>query len=670
MEMIFINNKPIQITNWDYTILQISEHVGISIPRFCYHEKLSIAGNCRMCMVEIKNISKPVIACATSITKDMYIFTNSELVKIARENVLELLLINHPLDCPIRDQGGECDPQDQSIIFGTDRGRFIESKRSVEDKELGPIVKTIMTRCIHCTRCVRYAEEVAGNPILGTMGRGKDMEIGTYVETSFDSEIIGNIVDLCPVGASTSKPYAFKARSWELQSSDCFDIFDSLGSFIRIDAKGNEVMRVLPRKNDLLNEEWITDKVRFFYEGASINRLLFPVINRSRLIHCSIEFAFNFYIYLYNKAKLNSFSSMVTILQDNLDLTDILHYRIFNDSLGIYTYFNRAISKRMSSDLRKSWLLNKNIVSFSNTVHFLFMNVNLKYECSVLNAILFRSVFQHEFDVQHKRVYYIGNYFKNTFPIIHVGLTNNTSMNIQVGKSFLCFHLYLNDITFVDSSNFPMFNFSAEDYVNTFNIFSPSNISTSYIASTSGELNSLELGLCFDFPEEKNYSFLHLIGNDSVTFLPNSEIKIYSGHHLPEQLIFDLYLPTACFYEIPKHNISSLWLNNQLDLNSFSDKTINVPGEVYDNITIIKVLIDLAIGSSANFNVQFIKLIDLVCYISNKSGIHYFNNISFNESIVLQPQWNASIFYQSDSYSKNSKTLYSAYKNHLNHLLY
>lgn len=250
--MIFINNKKIEITNWDFTILQISERIGISIPRFCYHEQLSIAGNCRMCMVEVKNSVKPVIACATSISKDMQIFTNTELVKVARENVLELLLINHPLDCPIRDQGGECDLQDQSLVFGTDRGRFIENKRSVEDKELGPIVKTIMTRCIHCTRCIRYTEEIAGIPILGTMGRGRDTEIGTYINTMFDSEIIGNIVDICPVGALTSKPYAFRARSWELQSSESFDIFDSLVSFIRIDTKGNEVMRVLPRKNDLL----------------------------------------------------------------------------------------------------------------------------------------------------------------------------------------------------------------------------------------------------------------------------------------------------------------------------------------------------------------------------------------------------------------------------------
>jgi NADH-quinone oxidoreductase chain G len=390
--MIYVNNKPVQIVNWDYTILQISEKIGISIPRFCYHEQLSIAGNCRMRMVEVKNTVKPVIACATSLTENMHIFTNSELVKMARENVLELLLINHPLDCPICDQGGERDLQDQNIVFGGDRGRYIELKRSVEDKELGPIVKTIMTRCIHCTRCVRYAEEIAGIPVIGTMGRGRDTEISTYVSTTLDSEIIGNIVDLCPVGALTSKPYAFKARSWELQSVDSVDIFDSLGSYMRIDAKGNEVMRVLPRRNDLLNEEWISDKVRFFYEGARINRLMFPLVRTSvnlnvgyNLIHCSKEFAFSLFMDFYNKARLEKDKTMISVVRDNMNLMDLLAYRVLTDQLNINTYMYRSNEKILNSNLRKNWLLNSSVGEFVNTEHLVFNNVNLKYECSVLN---------------------------------------------------------------------------------------------------------------------------------------------------------------------------------------------------------------------------------------------------------------------------------------------
>lgn len=210
--MIRINDKEIKVSNWDYTVLQLCEQLGISIPRFCYHRELTIAGNCRMCMIEIKNSVKPIIACATSLSDNMNIYTNSELVKIARENVLELLLINHPLDCPICDQGGECDLQDQTLLFGSDRGRFYEYKRAVENKECGPLIKTIMNRCIHCTRCVRFINELAGNNQLGITGRGYKMEIGFYIDNFLDSEVSGNIIDLCPVGALTSKPYAFKGR--------------------------------------------------------------------------------------------------------------------------------------------------------------------------------------------------------------------------------------------------------------------------------------------------------------------------------------------------------------------------------------------------------------------------------------------------------------------------
>lgn len=218
---IFINNKKINVPDWSWTVFQLCDSLDIKIPRFCYHEKLSIAGNCRMCMVEITSSLKPVISCATSLSDGISILTNSSLVKKAREGVLEFLLINHPLDCPICDQGGECDLQDQTIIYGSDKGRFSEVKRSVEDKDVGPIVKTIMTRCIHCTRCVRFFEEVAGNPMLGTMGRGRDTEISTYLVSTFlNSDISGNVVDLCPVGALTSKPYSYRTRGWRILATN------------------------------------------------------------------------------------------------------------------------------------------------------------------------------------------------------------------------------------------------------------------------------------------------------------------------------------------------------------------------------------------------------------------------------------------------------------------
>jgi NADH dehydrogenase (ubiquinone) Fe-S protein 1 len=673
--MIYINNKPIQIINWDYTILQVSEQVGISIPRFCYHEQLTIAGNCRMCMVEVKNVLKPVIACATSLTKEMHIFTNSELVKIARENVLELLLINHPLDCPICDQGGERDLQDLDMVFGTDRGRFIESKRSVEDKEFGPIVKTIMTRCIHRTRCVRYAEELAGLPIIGTMGRGKETEISTYIGSKLDSEIIGNIVDICPVGALTSKPYAFKARSWELQNMDSYDIFDSLGSFIRIDVKGNEVMRILPRKNDVLNEEWITDKVRFFYEGTCVNRLLFPVVktkenNINYLVYCSMEFALNLFVNLYNKSKLALDKSMISISQDNMDLMDLLFYRILMDRLNINVYHNSNISKCVSSDIRKDWLLNSSIIDFVKVNTFVFCNVNLKYECSVLNALINKNIFNSDIDLMENRVYYIGNYFKNTYEMNHIGLTNNTLMNIQMGKHYFNNLMYKQNMNFVDSSNNPLFSMSMDNYLNSFSCYLDSTMKSSYIGKTSGELNHLETGISFNFPEDKDYSFLYVLGNDFNIKLPKADYMIYTGHHIPKDLNFHLYIPTISFYEVPQVNfVLPKWLNNQLLVGEFFDRIITSPGESYDNISIFQIISKLLFSSNDLLNNHFIKIEENYLFSSTYENLINIVNDSesFTNNILLLSIWNPKLFYQSDSYSQNSKTLYLAYKNHLNH---
>ena len=268
------------------TILQACEDAGAEIPRFCYHERLSIAGNCRMCLVEVKGAPKPVASCAMAV-RDLrpgpngeppVVLTRSPMVKKAREGVMEFLLINHPLDCPICDQGGECDLQDQAMAYGIDKNRYIENKRAVEDKHIGPLVKTIMTRCIHCTRCVRFVSEVTGVAELGAIGRGEDMEITTYLEAAMSSELQGNVIDLCPVGALTSKPYAFKARPWELSKTESVDVMDALGSAIRVDARGREVMRILPRLNEDVNEEWISDKTRFVWDGLGAQRLDRPYV--------------------------------------------------------------------------------------------------------------------------------------------------------------------------------------------------------------------------------------------------------------------------------------------------------------------------------------------------------------------------------------------------------
>ncbi len=288
MAKLKVDGKEIEVPD-HYTLLQAAEAAGAEVPRFCFHERLSVAGNCRMCLVEVKGgPPKPQASCAMGV-RDLRpgpngeapeMFTNSPMVKKAREGVMEFLLINHPLDCPICDQGGECDLQDQAMAFGGDASRFAENKRAVEDKDLGPLVKTVMTRCIHCTRCVRFTTEIAGITELGLTGRGEDAEIASYLERALTSELQGNVIDLCPVGALTSKPYAFHARPWELNKTESIDVMDAVGSAIRVDTRGREVMRILPRLNEAVNEEWISDKTRFVWDGLKTQRLDRPYVRR------------------------------------------------------------------------------------------------------------------------------------------------------------------------------------------------------------------------------------------------------------------------------------------------------------------------------------------------------------------------------------------------------
>jgi NADH-quinone oxidoreductase subunit G len=286
MANIKVDGKLVEVPDY-FTLMQAAEAAGAEIPRFCYHERLSVAGNCRMCLVEVKGgPPKPQASCAMSV-KDLRpgpngeapeMFTNTPMVKKAREGVMEFLLINHPLDCPICDQGGECDLQDQAMAYGVDKNRYAENKRAVEDKYIGPLVKTSMNRCIHCTRCVRFTTEVAGISEMGLIGRGEDAEITTYLEQALSSELQGNVIDLCPVGALTSKPYAFHARPWELVKTESIDVMDAVGSNIRVDSRGREVMRILPRVNDAINEEWISDKTRFIWDGLKSQRLDRPYV--------------------------------------------------------------------------------------------------------------------------------------------------------------------------------------------------------------------------------------------------------------------------------------------------------------------------------------------------------------------------------------------------------
>ncbi|XP_027146684.1 NADH-ubiquinone oxidoreductase 75 kDa subunit, mitochondrial [Larimichthys crocea] len=396
---VFVDGTPVMVEPGT-TVLQACEKVGMQIPRFCYHERLSVAGNCRMCLVEIEKVPKPVAACAMPVMKGWNILTNSDKTRKAREGVMEFLLANHPLDCPICDQGGECDLQDQSMQFGSDRSRFTEGKRAVEDKNIGPLIKTIMTRCIQCTRCVRFASEIAGVEDLGTTGRGNDLQIGTYVEKMFMSELSGNVIDICPVGALTSKPYAFTARPWETRKTESIDVLDALGSNIVVTTRGGEVMRILPRINEDINEEWISDKTRFAYDGLKRQRLTQPMVKNEsgQLVPTTWEDALTRAAGALQGVEGNDVAAVVGGLVDAealVSLKDLLN-RLNSDNLCTEEAFPMDGA---GSDLRSNYLLNTGIAGIEEADLLLLVGTNPRYEAPLFNARIRKGWLHNELQV-------------------------------------------------------------------------------------------------------------------------------------------------------------------------------------------------------------------------------------------------------------------------------
>ena len=361
------------------------EAAGIEVPRFCYHERLSIAGNCRMCLVEIeKTPPKPISSCTYPASEGMVVHTDTPMVRNGRKGVMEFLLINHPLDCPICDQGGECDLQDQAMAYGSDTSRYDENKRAVQDKDLGPLVKTVMTRCIHCTRCIRFITEVAGVPDLGATARGEGMEVGTYVEKALSSELSGNIIDLCPVGALTSKPYAFSARSWELKKTDSVDVLDAVGTNIRIDARGPEVLRILPRLNEDVNEEWLGDKSRFALDGLKRRRLDRPWLRRDgKLAPASWDEAF---AAIADKLHGVSGDRIGAIAGDLCDAESMLALKDLMAALGSANTDCRQDGAALNGSRRDYYAFNTSIAGIEDADALLIIGSNPRKEAPVLNA--------------------------------------------------------------------------------------------------------------------------------------------------------------------------------------------------------------------------------------------------------------------------------------------
>ncbi|KAI1084079.1 hypothetical protein F5B20DRAFT_526647 [Whalleya microplaca] len=543
-------------------LIQACEKAGSTVPRYCYHEKLMIAGNCRMCLVEVERAPKPVASCAWPVQPGMVVKTNSPLTHKAREGVMEFLLANHPLDCPICDQGGECDLQDQSMRYGADRGRFHEigGKRGVEDKNIGPLIKTSMNRCIHCTRCIRFANDIAGAPEMGSYGRGNDIQIGTYLEQNLDSEMSGNVIDLCPVGALTSKPYAFRARPWELKKTESIDVLDGLGSAIRVDSRGLEVMRVLPRLNDDVNEEWINDKTRFACDGLKTQRLTMPLVRREgKFEPASWEQALTEIAAAYQQIapKANEFKAIageLTELESMVALKDLAN-KLGSDNLALdMPSGDKPLAHGI--DVRSNYLFNSKIWAVEDADCILLVGTNPRHEAAGLNARIRKQWLRSDLEIG-----VVGESWDSTFEFEHLGtdlaalkkalagpfgkLLQSAKKPMIIVGSGVTEHpdakAYYELIgSFVEKN---AANFLTEEH-NGFNILQRA-------ASRAG---AFEVGFTTPSPAvaETKPKFIWLLGADEIddADIPKDAFVVYQGHHGDRGAqIADVILPGAAYTE-------------------------------------------------------------------------------------------------------------------------
>jgi NADH dehydrogenase (ubiquinone) Fe-S protein 1 len=429
--MIFVQIDGIEILiDKGKSVLQACEFLKKDVPRFCYHKELLIAGNCRMCLVEIERFPKPVASCAMPLSEKMIIYTETPLVRKARESVLEFLLMNHPLDCPICDQGGECDLQNQTFKFGGDRSRFFKKyKRSVEDKNFGILIKTVMTRCIHCTRCVRFADEIAGVNLLGTTGRGSEMEIGFYIKNIFQSELSGNVIDLCPVGALTSKPYAFSFRPWELKEYNSIDLNDALGAHIRVDVRDNRIIRILPRNYYLINDSWISDKARFSFDGIRYQRLINIFFYGKEISWRKFMDFFVFVNWLFLKKNYKELNLQFLCGRDtDFETLEMLQNLVF--SMGFCT-IQSVSSLKVNYDFESNYKFNTSFIDFETSDVNLILSSNLRNEAPNLNIKL-----KQNLDKNGSLVGYIGTVSTNTYYVENLGLSSKVLIKIAEGKHF------------------------------------------------------------------------------------------------------------------------------------------------------------------------------------------------------------------------------------------
>ncbi len=559
MPKITINGKEIEFEK-GMTVLQACELADVEIPRFCYHEKLSIAGNCRMCLVEMEKSPKPIASCAMPATEGMNIKTNTALVEKARKGVMEFLLANHPLDCPVCDQGGECDLQDQSLYYGVDKSRFVENKRDVKEKYMGPLIKTQMTRCIHCTRCVRFATEVAGVPEIGAIGRGENMEITTYLEKSMESELSANVIDLCPVGALTSKPYAFEARPWELKKTESIDVMDAVGSNIRVDTYNWEVKRILPRLNNEINEEWISDKTRYSCDGLLKQRLDIPYIKKDNKLQKSTwDEAIDL---LVNKIQSIQPNDIAGHIGDMVSIENALSFKKFFKTLKSDNLEFREKNIYINSDEKMNYIFNSSIAGIEDSDLILLVGTNPRHEASMLNARIRKTFVQKKI-----QIFSLGNPGDLTYEYEIIGNSTNDIKKILnkehdfsqkllsakkpiiiIGESAL--ELKSGGYIFEGFKKFLFNNNLINDEWNGLNVL-VQNASTVGLLDLKILKNQKEKNLSFfDDLKNKKFKLLYLLGSDNLEFKKNNEFIVYQGSHGDRGAeLADIIFPSAAYTE-------------------------------------------------------------------------------------------------------------------------
>lgn len=603
MPKLIIDGAAIEVED-GLTLIQACEMVGVEIPRFCYHERLDIAGNCRMCLVEVEKAPKLVASCAMPVSDGMVVHTNSEKVTKAREGVLEFLLINHPLDCPICDEAGECDLQDQAFKYGRPANRFSENKRSVTDKYMGPLINTKMTRCIHCTRCVRFSEDVAGIQEIGSFGRGEHMEISTYLEKSLDSELSGNIIDLCPVGALTSKPYAFKARSWELKKTPSIDVMDALGSNIQIDSRGLEVMRILPRINEDINEEWISDKARFSYDGLKIQRLDRPYIRKNgKFVEVGFEEAISV---IASKIKSVDPSKIGAIAGTLCDVESLYALKKFMHLIGSCNIDVNEFGYKFDVTSRGNYLFNTTISGISDSDLCLLIGANPRVSAPVLNAKIGKAV-----RASSMEVYAIGQIDNQTYPINNLGSDIKILSLILEGKHDLCKELEKakNPMIIIGSAVYSRSDSLAlqkliYDIAIKYNVIKENWNGFNILHNHASTVGALDIGFLpkdgtidakkmIDLAKNGEFGVIYLLSADEIDIsdLENCFV-IYQGHHGDKNASFaDVILPSAAYTEK-----DAIYVNLE-GRPQVAYGAVSAPGKAKEDW---KVILDLAIAMDKN----------------------------------------------------------------------